>query len=76
MSALIEGHIECPFYQKNGLQTITCEGLLDNLTHTTHHFKSADEKRQHILKYCCQHGGRRCVHHRSVAILYERGMRE
>ncbi len=74
MSKMIEGRIECPFYLKEGERFISCEGVLDN-TSSTHRFKSNEEKRKYEFTVCCVNGGKKCPHHRTVSVLYERGLR-
>lgn len=74
MSKSIEGAIECPFYLEEGKGFIKCEGVL-NKTICTHSFFSDEEKRNYEATVCSVLGGRRCTHHRAVAILYDKGVR-
>lgn len=75
MSKFIESQIECPFYVKEGERFISCEGLLENTSVTTHRFKSDAEKRNHQLSVCCSNSGKKCPHYRNISLLYERGER-
>lgn len=74
MSKYIEGEIECPFYIREGNSYITCEGVLSKKD-CKHTFPSEVDKRHYETDYCCVKGGRNCIHHRAVAILYETGKR-
>ncbi len=74
MSKSIEGMIECPFYLEEGKNFIKCEGVL-NGTDCTHQFKNTAEKFNFETSVCSVMGGRKCAHHRSVALLYDKGLR-
>ena len=74
MSKSIEGAIECPFYLKEGKRFIKCEGIL-NGTICTHSFNSDKEKLFFENTVCSVFGGKRCAHHRAVALLYDKGVR-
>lgn len=74
MSKSIEATIECPFYLEEGNNFIKCEGMLDKTT-TTHTFNNNSDKRNFETTMCGVSGGRKCPHHRAVAILYDRGLR-
>ncbi len=74
MSKLIESSIECPFYLKEGNGFITCEGVLDG-TQCVHKFADNRQKTSYEVSVCSSSGGRKCQHHRTVALLYERGLK-
>ena len=74
VSKPIEEIIECPFYIREGTAFITCEGVLEKTT-TTHRFESNKEKLKYEQHFCCLNGGRKCLHYRSISVLYERGVR-
>ncbi|MBE6747900.1 MAG: hypothetical protein E7557_01565 [Ruminococcaceae bacterium] len=74
MSKSIEGAIECPFYLEEGKGFIKCEGVL-NGTVCTHSFSDNAKKSEFEASVCSVFGGKRCAHHRAVAILYDKGLR-
>ncbi|MBO5857020.1 MAG: hypothetical protein J6Q87_02100 [Clostridia bacterium] len=74
MSKSIEGAIECLFYLEEGKNFIKCEGILSG-TVCAHNFTDNNKKREFETTVCSVFGGRRCAHHRAVAILYDKGLR-
>ncbi len=74
MSKFIESLIECPFYIKEGNCFIACEGLIEK-TVCSQSFKKNSDKTEYETKICSVNGGKGCTHHRSVALLYEKGIR-
>lgn len=74
MSKLIEGRIECPFYIKEGDCFIRCEGCIGG-TECIHRFTDNKEKARYENEVCSVFGGKRCEHHRNVAVQYDRGLR-
>ena len=74
MSKSIEGAIECPIYLEEGKGFIKCEGVLSG-TVCSHNFTDNNKKLEYETTVCSVFGGRRCAHHRAVAILYDKGLR-
>lgn len=66
--------IECPFFKHNKDNYIACEGTINNTT-CYQKFTSAKEMHNHEKKYCSVFGGRNCPHYRTVAVLYDRGLK-
>lgn len=74
MSKNIDRKVECPFYIAESKKTIICEGVVgDSLC--VHKFPDDIKKTVHENQYCCCSGGRKCLHYRNVAVLYERGLK-
>ena len=74
MSKFIEGMIECPFYLKEGDKFIACEGIAEN-SKCFHRFTDNKQKRMYEYKYCCTRNGEDCHYNRTMASLYERGLK-
>jgi hypothetical protein len=74
MSKSIEGAIECPFYLEEGKGFIKCEGVLAG-TVCTHSFPDDFKKEKFEVSVCSNFGGKKCAHHRAVALLYDTGVR-
>ena len=75
MSKNIDGMVECPFYIAESKLSITCEGVVNN-SQCVHKFPDYAQKSLHEINYCCCSGGRKCMHYRNVALLYERGLKQ
>lgn len=69
----INSLIECPFFIRQELNYITCESPIKR-TENRFVFNSRRDKENHIEKVCCANGGKKCLHYRTIMILYERGM--
>lgn len=74
MSKFIDGMIECPFYLKEGESFIACEGILSG-AHCFHKFDNETEKRCYEINVCSSNGGKKCQYYRTLALLYERGIK-
>ena len=66
---------ECPFYKRVSNHQIYCESEIAQAT-TVFAFKNYRERQKYFIKYCCSDGGKKCLHYRYVASLYERGVLE
>ena len=66
--------VECPFYNRSDSFHIFCESELGVKASTGFTFKKYKDRKEHFEKYCCCDGGRKCLHYRYVASLYERGV--
>jgi hypothetical protein len=66
---------ECPFYRKTDNFRIYCESEIKGAT-TILTFGKYRDRKEHFEKYCCCDGGKKCLHYRYVASLYERGVLE
>lgn len=69
----INALIECPFFIEQELNYITCESPI-KCTKNKFVFSSKRDKDNHIKKVCCVNGGKKCLHYRTMMILYERGV--
>lgn len=69
----INALIECPFFIRQELNYITCESCIKR-TENRFVFNSRRDKENHIEKVCCVNGGKKCLHYRTMMILYERGV--
>lgn len=74
MSKFIEGMIECPFYLKEGKKFISCEGIIAG-SDCTHEFENEFRKRDYQIDVCSCNGGKKCQYYRTIALLYERGIK-
>lgn len=69
----IDARIECPFFKENIGDSIICESCIPEAKHIFK-FKRAAEKRKYIENVCCVNSGKKCLHYRNMAVLYERGV--
>lgn len=74
MSKFIEGMIECPFYLKEGENFISCEGIIAG-SECLHKFKNEFLKRDYEIDICSSNGGKKCQYHKTLSLLYERGLK-
>ena len=74
MAKPIWEEVECPFYNRMDSFRIYCESELGAKATTIFTFKNYKDRKEHFEKYCCCNGGRKCLHYRYVASLYERGV--
>ncbi len=74
LSKNMDRMVECPFYIAESKKSIICEGIVDN-SQCVHKFTDDLKKIFHEMNYCCCSGGRKCLHYRQVALLYERGLK-
>lgn len=71
IKSINEEMVVCPFYKRNTVQTITCEGLVDKTT-VTHGFADRAAKASHFDAHCCQlPGWERCPY--AAELLYRYG---
>lgn len=69
----IDSCIQCPFFVKQDMAYISCESCVPGAKQTFI-FKNTDKKEQYIRDVCCVNHGKKCLHYRSMMILYERGV--
>ncbi|MBO5065490.1 MAG: hypothetical protein J6D06_05180 [Clostridia bacterium] len=74
MSKFIEGMIECPFYLREGEGFIACEGIITGSS-CHHRFENDFQKRNYEIDVCSTNGGKKCRYYRTMALLYERGLK-
>ena len=73
MSNPLEAAVECPFYINNHLKCLYCECAIPGAS-AQFTFKSVKAKTEYIKNICSANKGKKCLHYRSMMILYERGM--
>jgi hypothetical protein len=73
MSNPLEAKVECPFYITNKTNAIYCESCIPD-TETKIIFKNIKAKSDYIKNVCSVNQGKKCLHYRTMQILYERGV--
>ena len=67
----IEALIKCPFFIKENVDYICCEGYIKNTSMLTR-FPNSALKREHEKKYCYKEDGGRCPMARQLYAKYEK----
>ena len=74
MGKFLDFQVECPFYLDEEGTSIICEGVA-KCASCSQNFLTKKEKQKYMSEVCSVNGGKKCHHYRSVAILYERGIK-
>jgi hypothetical protein len=69
----ISAKVECPFFVETELNKITCESYIPQ-TECEFVFQNLKARRDYMHKVCCNNLGKKCMHYRTMMIMYERGV--